>query len=210
MNMRRATGTLVAALSATTPVVAQQVQLSPVLTLDQDRMYATSAFGQRVQAELQAQSVALSQENRKIEAALEAEERRLTEERASMDPAAFRVLAEDFDERVTGIRRAQAAKADSVRKNADEERARFFEAAFPILLELVEETGAVAILNNSAVIFSVRNIDITDAVIERIDATVGESPPPVDTGPLPVQRPASDDISTEDSVQTDGSTTDSE
>lgn len=171
---------------------AQTLQPSPVLTLDQDRMYAGSDFGKRVQEELQAQSAKLSQENRRIEAALEEEERRLTEERPEMDPAAFQELAKDFDERVTGIRRAQAAKSDSIRRTSEAERARFFEAAFPVLLELVEETGAVAILNNAAVIFSVRQIDITDAAIARINAAIGAAPLPEARGPQPVQRPASD------------------
>ena len=187
--MRRAAGALVAAMCVATPLVAQSIQPSPVLTLDQDRMYAASAFGKRVQEFLRQQSSELSQENRKIEAALEEEERRLTEERSDMDPDTFQKLAIDFDERVTGIRSAQSAKTDSIRRQAEAERARFFEAAFPILLELVEETGAVAILNNTAVIFSVRQIDITDAAIARIDDAIGAAPPPVDPGPLPVQRP---------------------
>ncbi|MEP3346031.1 MAG: OmpH family outer membrane protein [Litoreibacter sp.] len=189
MNLRRASGVLVAALLVSTPVLAQTVQSSPVLTLDQDRMYAASKFGKRVQADLTAQSRDLSLENRKIEAALEEEERRLTVERPSMDSEEFQALAADFDERVTGIRRAQSQKSDSIQRQADQERARFFEAAFPVLLELVEETGAVAILNNTAVIFSVRQIDITDAAIARIDATIGSSPLPIDPGLLPVQRP---------------------
>lgn len=189
MTATRATGALVAALTAATPVLAQSVQPSPVLTLDQDRMYAASAFGKRVQSDLSQKSNELSQENRKIEAALEEEERRLTDERAGMDPARFQELAIDFDERVTGIRSAQAAKSENIQRQADTERARFFNAAYPILLELVEETGAVAILNNAAVIFSVRQIDITDAAIARIDAAIGASPLP-DTGPVPVQRPS--------------------
>lgn len=188
--MDRATGVLLAAgLLAASPAFAQGVQPSPVLTLDQDRMYAGSLFGQRVQSFLREQSSELSQENRKIELALEEEERRLTEERPSMTAEEFELLAIDFDERVIGIRSAQAAKADNVQRQADAERARFFEAAFPVLLELVEETGAVAILNNTAVIFSVRQIDITDAAIARIDAAIGDAAPPVDPGPLPVQRP---------------------
>lgn len=191
--MCRAACAVVAALTVATPTMAQTVQPSPVLTLDQDRMYTASAFGKRVQADLQQSSRLLSDENRKIESALEEEESRLTLERADMDPAEFRKLATDFDERVTGIRRAQAAKSDNIRKQAEAERARFFELAFPILLELVEETGAVAVLNNAAVIFSIRQIDITDVVIERIDASVGAAPPPVDTGPLPVPRPNVED-----------------
>lgn len=155
-------------------------------------MYAASAFGKRVQEDLQKQSNDLSQENRKIEAALEAEERRLTEERAGMAPENFQKLAADFDERVTGIRRAQASKTDNIRRQAEAERARFFEAAFPILLELVEESGAVAILNNTAVIFSVRQIDITDAAIARIDSVIGDSPRPVEPGPSQMPRPDSE------------------
>ena len=172
-------------------------------------MYAASAFGKRVQSDLSQKSNELSQENRKIEAALEEEERRLTDERAGMDPARFQELAIDFDERVTGIRSAQAAKSENIQRQADTERARFFNAAYPILLELVEETGAVAILNNAAVIFSVRQIDITDAAIARIDAAIGASPLP-DTGPVPVQRPSAntEETAPEGDAPTDGTSPD--
>jgi len=165
-------------------------------------------FGKRVQNYLREQSVELSQENRKIELALEEEERRLTDERADMSAEEFEALAVDFDERVTGIRAAQATKAENVQRQADAERARFFEAAFPVLLELVEETGAVAILNNTAVIFSVRQIDITDTAIARIDAAIGDARPPEDTGPLPVQRP--DEVATDipDAVEEPAAETD--
>lgn len=203
MISRCAAGALAGALALASPVIAQGIQPSPILTLDQDRMYAGSAFGKRVQEDLQKQSSDLSQENRKIETALEEEERRLTEERATMEPEEFQKLAADFDERVTGIRGAQAAKADNIRRQADVERARFFEAAFPILLELVEETGAIAILNNTAVIFSVRQIDITDAAIARIDAAIGASPLPEDPGQLPVQRPEQDSNTAEPEPTTD-------
>ena len=206
MVSRRALSACVVALCAATPILAQSIQPSPVLTLDQDRVYAASAFGKRVQEDLQKQSADLSQENRKIEAALEEEERRLTVEREGMSAEEFQKLAVDFDERVTGIRRAQAAKTESIRRQAEAERVRFFEAAFPVLLELVEETGAVAILNNSAVIFSVRQIDITDAAIERIDAAFGASPRPVDPGPLPLPRPNPEGAETTD--DTDDSSTD--
>lgn len=180
---------------------AQSTQPSPVLTLDQDRLYVQSLFGQRVQQDLQDQSKALSDQNRKIEAALEEEEGRLTVERSEMDPGAFAELAKDFDERVTGIRRAQAAKSENIRKISDAERARFFEAAFPVLLQLVEETGAVAILSNTAVIFSVRQIDITDEAIARVDAAIGAAPLPEESGPLPLPRPEQSPSQEEDATQ---------
>lgn len=184
------------AIFALSPVSAQEFSTgvpelgpNPVLTLDQDKLYAVSEFGQRVQAEITADLERLSAENRQIEAALEAEERRLTEERVGMDPSDFQELAAEFDIRVTEIREAQSSKAENIRNRADRERERFFEAAFPVLLSLVEESGAVAILNNSAVIFSIRQIDITDIAISRVNQELGAAPRPIDPGPLPIQRP---------------------
>lgn len=173
---------------------------SPVLTLNQDRLYLSSEFGLRVQLELEQASTELSEENRRIEAALIEEEQRLTDERPSIDPEEFRALAADFDERVTSIRRAQDSKASAIQRRADTERARFFELAFPVLFELVQETGAFAILDNSAVIFSVRQIDITEAAIERVNREFGAAPLPIDPGPTPQQRPNAD-VTTPDEDQ---------
>ena len=157
--------------------LAQEGAQPQILTLNQDRLYQSSLFGQRVRAQLEAQSTELAAENRRIEAALVAEESQLTEDRADMEPSEFRALAEDFDTRVTGIRRAQADKRDALQRIADEERARFFEMAYPVLFELVEESGALAILNQSAVILSSRSIDVTDQAIARINAVIGEGAP---------------------------------
>lgn len=161
----------------------------PLLTLNQERLYLNSLFGQRVRRTLEAKSVRLAAENRQIEAALVAEEQQLTTDRPTMDPEAFRALAEDFDERVTGIRRAQGEKRDDLQRETEAERARFFELAYPVLLQLVQETGALAILNQSAVILSARQIDVTDLAITRINEQVGEAAPPQGPGIVPQPRP---------------------
>lgn len=174
------------------PSFAQERLVSPVLTLNQERMYVQSLFGKRVQADMAAQAEQLSAENGRIDRALTEEEQRLTQERPSMEPADFRALAIDFDERVTLIRRVQAEKQATIQRKGEEERTRFFDLAFPILLTLVEESGAVAILNNEAVIFSVRQIDITDLAISRIDQVIGAATPEPDLGTQPLQRPPVD------------------
>lgn len=173
------------------PSVAQDVPApsAPILTLDQERLYGASVFAKRVRETLEANSRVLAAENRRIEATLRAEERQLTEDRATMDAVEFRALAEDFDERVTAIRQAQADKRNALQDEADAERTRFFQLAFPVLFELVQETGALAILNQSAVILSLRSIDVTDLAIERVNAQLGEAPPPQDTPAPPLPRP---------------------
>ncbi|MDT8855389.1 OmpH family outer membrane protein [Paracoccaceae bacterium Fryx2] len=157
---------------------------SPVLTLTQERLYTESLYGKAVQALSEQASRALQAENRKIEASLEAEERDLTFRRATLPPAEFRALAEAFDTRVEGIRAAQEAKARSLTQSRDADRQRFFETAVPILADLMQDYGAVAILDKGAVVLSFDRVDVTEAAIARIDAVLGDgSSPPGATAP---------------------------
>lgn len=146
----------------------------PVVVLDRERLYAGSAFGQRILRDIEAASRALQGENRRIEAELSAEEQRLTDQRAATEPAAFRLLADDFDARVEGIRRAQEVKALALTQQAEQAQGVFFEVAGPVLQSLAVEAGALVILDRRSVIASADQIDITALAIARIDARLGE------------------------------------
>ncbi|GHE01348.1 hypothetical protein U879_15025 [Defluviimonas sp. 20V17] len=147
---------------------------SPVLTLDRDRMFADSDFGKRVAAEVAAAQARLLAENHKKETALADEEKKLTDERKTVSPEAFEKLANAFDAKVQKIRRDQDAKNRIIQAWRQKERQRFYEAALPILGQLVRDSGAVAILNSQAVFLSFKSIDVTDRAIARLDATLGD------------------------------------
>jgi Skp family chaperone for outer membrane proteins len=170
--------------SSPVPASADRPLVSPVLTLDQDRLFSASAWGKRAEAAVQAASVALSTENRRIEADLAAEEKSLTDKRVSMTPEAFRAEADAFDARVVAIRKAQDAKAREIGSSRDAERQAFFGAVLPTMAEVMKARGAVAILDARAIFVSVNAIDVTDEMIARIDATIGAGKPPV-AAPLP-------------------------
>lgn len=150
---------------------------SPVLVIDTDQLYATSAFGQRVAADLQARGEALAAENRRIEGDLEAEERSLTEQRKTMTPDAFRVLADAFDEKVTQVRRAQSAKTQALNAQIEEQQIIFLQAAAPVLEGLMRDAGAAVILNARDVFLSVDAVDVTSEAVTRIDRTLGDGTP---------------------------------
>ena len=152
---------------------ARQGGGAAILVLNRDRMYAESAFGGRILADIEQARRALLKENRQIEAELVEEERRLTDKRPGMDAGAFRKLAEDFDTRVETIRQTQDAKAATIADQADKARQIFFETAGPVLRDLVHETDAVLIVDQRSVIASVEAIDITTLAIKRIDARLG-------------------------------------
>lgn len=177
------------AQQAAPPAAAAVVQ-TPLLVLEPDRLFAGSLYGRAVQARLKAQGETLEAENRRIESDLEAEERRLTDRRPTLPAEEFRALAEAFHRKVEGIRTTQDAKAAALSAEADKARETFFATALPALGGLMQERGAVAILDRKAVLASFDLIDVTDDAITRIDTVLGEGPAP-EAAPAP-EAPASE------------------
>ena len=177
MDGRRGGGLAVAAAFLVATLLAasaeaQQAPLqapSPILTLDPERLYVRSRAAARGLAAIEAQAEALATENREIEAALAAEELDLTEKRPDMEPAAFRKLADAFDEKVQVIRDEQDAKARELQLLRDEERQAFLQRARPVLAEIARERGAYIVLDRRSVFLSADQIDITDEAIQRMD-----------------------------------------
>lgn len=151
-------------------------EVMPVLTLDRERLFSGSRFGQAVIARFETEAKALQVENRRIDAALEAEERDLTERRATLPAEEFRKLAADFDTRVEQLRSAQDAKSRDLGRQRDEARQRFFDAAVPVMGQLMADHGAVAIIDRAALVLSFERIDITDEAILRLDEVLGDGP----------------------------------
>lgn len=162
-------------------VPAEQVFRSPVLSVDQQRLFEDSSYGRSSLSRLEAASRDLQAEIRKIESDLEIEERLLTERRDTMPPSDFQPLAAAFDEKVESIRDAWGAKDRELKRQRDQDQQRFYESAVPILAELMQEMGAVMLVDKSNVILSLDLVDITQAAIDRIDTRLTEAPaiPPI-------------------------------
>lgn len=174
------------ALAVAQPVLAQQTAApglqtgqeaiaapnlrAPVVTLDRERLYLESLPGQAAQARFERESAALIAENRSLEAALEEEERSLTERRAQLPPEEFRELAAAFDAKVESLRQAQDAKSRALARQRDDDRQAFFEAAVPVLGQLMVDLNAAAIIDRSAIILTFDQFDITDLAIARLNA----------------------------------------
>jgi len=163
---------------------------SPVLTIDQERLYADSAWGKRATRHLSAESSRLAAENRELEAKLVAEEKALTDARPTMDPEAFRAAADAFDARVVELRRTQDAKGRAIGRISDAERQGFYAAALPAMGEVLRRRGAVVVLDSRAIFVSVDSIDVTDEMITAIDASVGAGKDAPDPAPEPAPAPA--------------------
>ncbi|MDP3649356.1 OmpH family outer membrane protein [Tabrizicola sp.] len=159
---------------------------SAVLTLDQDRLFAESAFGKAAIAREAEAVSALAAENLRIEKELEAEERALTARRPNTPKEEFASLAAAFDTKVERIRTEQDAKSRDIARARDVDRQRFLQSAVPVLGDLLADQSAVAIIDKGAIILSLSAIDVTDLAIQRVDSVLGDgSAPPLATAPQP-------------------------
>ncbi|QAX29469.1 OmpH family outer membrane protein [Leisingera sp. NJS204] len=147
---------------------------SGILTIQPDRLFSESAFGKRVEREIEAEGAVLTAENRRIEAELRAEELELTERRSDMAPDAFRALADAFDQKVQETRRRQDQKLREINQMGEEARREFIAASLPVLQQIMRETGAGAILDHASVFLSANAADITSLAIGRIDEVLGD------------------------------------
>lgn len=156
-----------------TDLTLGQVQ-SPVLTIDVDRLFAASLFGQRAAEAIRLASEELAAENRQIEAALTDEERSLTLRRPTMTPEAFQAEAAAFDEKVQGIRAAQDAKESDLQLALSRNQDAFLQVATPVLGQMMRDSGAAVILDRRAIFLSLGAVDITDRAIGLIDSAIGD------------------------------------
>ena len=139
-----------AGIAAAQEGAAQPIVQSPILTLDQERLFTGTLWGKRAAERIEAASAALAAENRLIEADLTAEEKALTERRPTMPNEEFQAAAAKFDEKVTEIRRTQDGKARDIGQMHDAERQRFYAAALPVMTEVLRARKAVAVLDSLA------------------------------------------------------------
>jgi Skp family chaperone for outer membrane proteins len=152
---------------------------SPVLTIDSERLFEDSAFGQAAIAEIEKLGASLAAENRRIEEELLQEEKQLTEIRPTVNPVEFRGMADAFDSKVQEIRRRQDAKSRELNVRLEERRVMFLNAAAPVLEKLMREAGAAIVLEQRSVFISSNIVDITQIAIERLDLVLkGEVAPP--------------------------------
>ncbi|WP_439142699.1 OmpH family outer membrane protein [Planktotalea sp.] len=149
----------------------------PVLTIQRERLYSETQFGQSLSREIAERGRRLAAENRRIEQELAIEEGELTDIRETMTPEEFRDLADAFDVKVTGARNEQDQKIRTLTQLSEQAERRFLFTIAPYMQRLMIEKGASVILDRRAVFVSADASDVTLEAIARIDEGLGEGMP---------------------------------
>lgn len=163
---------------AQVPAQAQQLGVvqSDVLVISIERLLSETMYGQRLQAAINAERDALIARNERVARDLETEEQALTELRATTPPAEFRKMADDFDAKVTQLRRESERLSRDLERQRDLAPVQFMRVVQPVLGELLREADAVVLLDIRSVILRADVADVTDIAISRIDARIGTGP----------------------------------
>ncbi len=157
------------------PLAAQQGPVNPqILIIDSERLYFETLYGRRLARDLAEQAAAVQAENDRIVETLTEEERSLTLRRPDMTPEEFRAEADAFDEMVQEVRRARDAKNTELQAASTAARAEFEERVQSVIIDVMLERGALMVMDQRNVILSVRAANITDDLIVRIDAALGD------------------------------------
>ncbi|WP_106744300.1 OmpH family outer membrane protein [Yoonia maritima] len=170
MNLWRA---ILAWLLLAIPAAAQD-GAPQILIIDSDRIYYETLYGRRIAADLNAAIQAVQAENEQIVATLTEEERSLTLRRPDMTPEEFRAEADAFDVKVEEVRRVRDAKNIELQTENAEQRTVFEDRVQGVIANLMIERGAVIVMEQRSVVMSVREANITDDVIVRVDAELGD------------------------------------
>ena len=156
-------------------VNAQQIDFAVgrTLVVDTLQLFNKSQFGIRATQQLEIQGTQLAEENKGKEIALSEEEKQLTALRATMTAEKFRILADEFDQKVQTTREEQLAKTQALSTQIETQRNTFLNAAAPILQALMLEVGATILLERRNVVLSINTADITAIAIAQIDSVLG-------------------------------------
>ena len=153
---------------------------SPVLTVDLERIARESDYGQRMAAELQADTVILQSEFNRIEAELIAEEQSLVIKRDTLSSDEFKKLSQAFDEKVVSLRAEQAEKQTTLQARQVDEQREILQRIAPILYEIVSARGGAVLIDRRNIVLDLSSVDITDRAIELMNQRLGDGTPPTD------------------------------
>jgi outer membrane protein len=153
-----------------------------ILVMNEERILRESQVGRYVAGQLETIGNEIQQELDAASSPLEAENERLNQETAALNQEAIQqrpdliqqiqdlqVQAQQFDR----LRRVRAQELMATERQAMQP---VLETLQTVLQEIVNERNASVLLDRSQVVYARENVDISQAVIERLDQRIQTTP----------------------------------
>ena len=139
------------------------------------KLLKQTQIGKKIIAEDNVARQNLQSENEELEENLLLEEKELSDLRKTLTLDEFRLKAQDFDKKVTIIRKEQGQKEQLLiaenRKNEND----FFKKIYPLLYGLLSEKGGLILLDQRNAVLWDSSVDLTKDAINLIDRVLGDN-----------------------------------
>jgi len=155
---------------------ASQAAPAPTVTMviNMDVIFTQSKVGQSVNSQLQTHAKALQAENKKGEDSIQAEAKKLSGQRALLQPADFQKKLTALQQREVDHQRKMREKSQELQLGQEKARAQIQEALRPILEDIIKKNGANILLDQSVLLYSTPDLDITTEVLRRLNEKLTE------------------------------------
>jgi len=159
-------------------VTPQALQAAPAPTvtmvINMDVIFTQSKVGQSVNTQLQTHAKALQAENKKTEDSIQAEAKKLSGQRALLQPADFQKKITALQQREVDHQRKMREKSQELQLGQEKARAQIQEALRPILEDIIKRNGANILIDQSVLLYSTPDLDITTEVLRRLNERLTE------------------------------------
>ncbi|MEM8753098.1 MAG: OmpH family outer membrane protein [Pseudomonadota bacterium] len=176
--MRFVAALLILLVGSTTVVWAQSAPLR-ILIVDRERALTESEPAQRIAARERAERLSLRAFNDELQVELETEEAEIAALRETSTKEEFEERVRAFNVKVRDARQTSQRNIQAFQRRFEEARSALAERLTPLLIAMLEETGADLILDARDVLVARPGADVTDRLIERLNASAPlEAVPP--------------------------------
>lgn len=154
------------------PAAAQQATGAPpatILVIAIERVLEESVAAQNIRGQIEAARSVLRDEAAGTDQALKAEEEELVALKQTLDEDAFEVRVRAFEDRVREARRGAQEKGAALQAAIAAARSDLRRRLTPVLVAIMRDKGATVLLDETQVVLSARELDVTDEAIARLN-----------------------------------------
>lgn len=177
-----------------TPAPATTVAMDPagptpaplVLLIDRSKVLAMSAAGQDIATQVQAFKVGIQEDFGPEKQKLENEAKALRDQAAVLDAKVREQRQQALVKKGEALQKRFQERQGEIQAGVTAAQKTVIGSVDPILREIMQERGANILLDRQAVVWSGIDIDVTNAVIQRLD----ERLPKVKVEPVKIEAPA--------------------
>lgn len=159
-----------------TTIAQEQLPGTVTAVVDYQRVLQEAAASQSIAEQMTVRRKAYQDEIGKEEQRLYEAEKALADQRTVLSDDAQKTKQAEFEAEVAAVRELTKKRLQQLEEVSAEAVKHVERALFEVLTALAEERGLNLVLPTSQVLFFSRQIDLTDEVLARLDATLSEVP----------------------------------